>query len=175
MEILQKYRFCTLRRKCVPVTQILCLTLFLCRYKATIIVIQFPQTQESGAHQKGWKAGIRRQIKRQDINNLKGATQHKTVLWDHQRDFQCKQGSTQVWEYTLAFQRTQPRPAGGNESTGTIMPKLQHSIKADAFPLEQKLCIIPSDRTSGIMDPQWVDLECDRLQEHSVFSRAKPA
>lgn len=32
--------------------------------------------------------------------------------------------------------------------------QLQHSIKADPFPLEQELYIIPSDRMSRIMDPQ---------------------
>lgn len=40
------------------------------RYKAVIVVNGFPQNQKPAVHQKVWKVGIRRWIKRLDINNF---------------------------------------------------------------------------------------------------------
>lgn len=53
------------------------------------------------------------------------------------------EGSTQVWEDTLASQGTQPRPARGSESTSDIEPAAAAFTRAAAIPVEQELCRSP--------------------------------
>lgn len=50
------------------------------------------------------------------------------------------EGSTQVWEDTLASQGTQPR---GSESTSDIEPAAAAFTRAAAIPVEQELCRSP--------------------------------